>query len=104
MIAMSYESPVFTKNFSHESDLEQAFENGEVVVVCWEPGCTMHRLPHWSETEWITYPRKKGYQRYSHGICAWHYWVCQQDIEQFIDAEGLLSEPPAQGMVASVGG
>ena len=66
------------------TQLEQALEAGELVVVCWEPGCTMHRLPHWDEHQWISHERRQGYRHYSHGICHWHYEACRADIERFV--------------------
>ena len=72
---------------SPETELEQAFEADEIVVVCWEPGCTMHRLPHWDENEWVSYEHKKKYHRYSHGICRWHLQTYEQEAEHFLAAE-----------------
>ena len=53
----------------HVAELERALDAEELVVVCWEPGCDMHRLPHWAEAEWVSHPRRPGYRMYSHGIC-----------------------------------
>lgn len=71
-----------------EAELEAAFQSGAIVVVCWEPGCSMHRLPHWPEHEWISREQVAGYRHYSHGICRWHYRMYQQEIDRFI-AEDL---------------
>lgn len=68
-------------------ELEAAFVKGDLIVVCWEPGCKMHRLPHWQEQEWVTRPQKKGYRNYSHSICRSHYRVYQQEINRFITDE-----------------
>ena len=32
-------------------ELEAVFANGDMIVVGREPGCRMHRLPHWQEVE-----------------------------------------------------
>ena len=68
-------------------ELEAAFANGDLIVVCWEPGCKMHRLPHWQEKEWVTRSQEKGYRNYSHSICRSHYRVYQQQIDRYITEE-----------------
>ena len=68
---------------SPEAELEKAFERGEMVIVCWEPECTMHRLPHWEEGKWITHEKVKDYSNYSYGICVWHYRICQRLVEEY---------------------
>lgn len=70
-----------------EIELENAFENDEIVVTCWEPGCTMHRLPNWNQEKWVVHEQQKGYRNYSHGICVWHYHLYQKEVERFIARE-----------------
>jgi hypothetical protein len=36
-------------------ELEAAFANGDMIVVCSEPGYKIHRLPHWQEKEWLVH-------------------------------------------------
>ena len=72
---------------SPEVELQQAFEADEIVVTCWEPGCTMHRLPHWDENEWVSCASKEKYHRSSHGICRWHLQKYEQEVDRFLVAE-----------------
>lgn len=72
---------------SPETELEQTFDTDGIVVVCWEPGCTMHRLPHWDENEWVSYQKKGKYHRYSHGICRWHLHAYEQEVDHFLTVE-----------------
>ena len=65
-----------------EAELERAFENGDLVVACWEPECTMHRLPHWADGQWVSRSRDESHASYSHGICMWHLRACQEQLEQ----------------------
>ena len=70
-----------------ECELEEAIGAGDMVVVCWEAGCTMHRLPHWAEHRWVSREQVPDYKRYSHGICRWHYQAYRDEIERAIAAE-----------------
>jgi len=72
---------------SPEIEIEEAFEKGEIVTVCWDPECLMHRLPHWDEGRWIAHESKKGYRNYSHGICRFHFRMYQREIERYMAAE-----------------
>ena len=72
------------------AELEAAFAAGEVVVVCWEPGCTMHRLPHWPERQWVSRERLPGYPRYSHGICRWHYQTYRAEVARYAARRRVL--------------
>jgi hypothetical protein len=67
-----------------EAELDQAMAEQELVVVCWELGCTMHRLRHWDTEEWVSRPQQPGYRRYSHGICARHYPGYQRQIDELL--------------------
>ena len=74
-----------------EEELEQAFANGDIVVCCWEPGCTMHRLPHWPAEKWVSCAKRIGYTQYSHGICRWHYHVYAQEIDRIVAKEAAAA-------------
>ncbi len=76
-----------------QQELEQALESGELVVVCWEPGCTMHRLPHWDEDTWVDRQQVSGYRRYSHGICHWHFRAYFQEIDRYLERQGRDRAP-----------
>lgn len=71
---------------SAQAELEAAFADEEIVVVCWEPGCLLHRLPHWPEEQWVVREPRKGYPRYSHGLCRQHFLKYQQEIERLMAA------------------
>lgn len=66
-------------------ELETAFDRADIVVVCWHPGCSMHRLKDWSEDDWEAYPRKKSYGRYSHGICIHHYREYAARVDAYLE-------------------
>jgi len=63
----------------HYQELERAFRRGATIIVCWQPGCSMHRLRSWQEGEWEPYPRRNEYPRYSHGICGDHFRKLEQE-------------------------
>jgi hypothetical protein len=89
------------RTVSPEGELKQAFEADEIVVTCWEPGCTMHRLPHWDEKEWVSCESKEKYHRYSHGICRWHLQKYEQEVDRFVAAEKKRMEVSSQLAVIS---
>ena len=70
-------------------ELETAFANGDWIVVCWEPGCRMHRLPHWPKKKWMDRSQQQGYRNYSQSICRSHYRVYQQEIQRAIAEEAV---------------
>ncbi len=76
---------------AENSELERAFLQDDMVLVCWEPGCQMHRLSHWQEGKWVTRPQIKGYKNYSHTICRSHYRLCQEEIQRFVTEETAAS-------------
>ena len=88
---------------SPEIELEEAFGNDDIVVACWEPGCTMHRLPDWSQEKWVVHEQQKGYRNYSHGICVWHYHLYQKKIERFIAEEAVCLESAPRVAAVAVG-
>ena len=63
-----------------EAQLGQAFAGSDLIVVCWEPGCSMHRLPTWDSDRWVPRDRHVGYRHYSHGICSRHYRLLMQQV------------------------
>lgn len=67
---------------SLEAELAQALANNDLVVVCWEPGCTMHRLRHWRPDLWVSRPQEQRYHQYSHGICAGHYASYEREADE----------------------
>ena len=74
-------------------ELEMAFDRTEVIVVCWHPQCSMHRLNGWSEDDWEAYPRKTGYGCYSHGLCQRHYHEYERQVEDFFAAHPSDARP-----------
>ncbi|MDP6698047.1 MAG: hypothetical protein QGH25_00225 [Candidatus Latescibacteria bacterium] len=62
--------------------METAFANGDWIVICREPGCRMHRLPHWPKKEWVARSQQQGYRNYSQSISRSHYRVYQQEIQR----------------------
>lgn len=38
--------------------LEEAFASDDMVTVCWEPACHMHRLYYWPEEKWVEHNKK----------------------------------------------
>jgi hypothetical protein len=77
-----------------EDELEQAFEAGMIVVKCWDPGCLLHRLPHWPEEVWIpVQPRE--YEGYSHGICRLHLRQYQREAERFSNLQPVVQATEA---------
>ncbi|MFT5086626.1 MAG: hypothetical protein ACI906_004070 [Candidatus Latescibacterota bacterium] len=72
-------------------ELERAFAQEQIVLVCWEPSCQMHRLAHWNEEKWVARPHVEGYQKYSHSICRSHYRLCQEEIQRYIAKEAAVS-------------
>lgn len=91
---MPLQGPLPVPESSCEDELESAIARHEMVVVCWEPGCTMHRLPHWSQHRWVSRRQEDTYPEYSHGICPWHYQAYRAEIERFI-AEELVAKGDA---------
>ena len=79
-------------------ELERAFAAGEWVVVCWEPGCPLHRLIAWQEEEWVEVPCREGYSRYTHGICPAHLDVLMEEIshiEKLLEGQAAQTEEQA---------
>jgi hypothetical protein len=65
--------------------VNQALKNGSLVVVCWEPECRQHRLPDWTEEEWIEHERVGDKHQYTHGICQRHAALYSQSIDAYFD-------------------
>ena len=64
--------------------LEEAFASDDMVTVCWEPACHMHRLYYWPEEKWVEHNKKNNYAKYTHSICDYHYQQYHEEIEQMI--------------------
>lgn len=64
--------------------LEHALTRSELVTVCWEPTCSMHRLDHWGAQQWLSFEKSPTYRHYSHGICPEHARLLQGEIDQFL--------------------
>ncbi len=71
------------------TQLQSAFERGEIVVVCWEPGCSLHRLSHWNEERWVSFAKRPTYARYSHSICPTHARRFREEIARFFAGRKL---------------
>ena len=64
--------------------LENALTRKQLVTVCWEPACSMHRLEKWGAQQWLPFEKQPTYRNYSHGICPEHARLLQQEIDQFL--------------------
>ncbi len=76
------------------NELNDALSDGRMVVVCWEPQCRKHRLPHWGEEEWVECDRNGSKKQYSHGICNQHEAKYRLDMDAYFDKEGRYSKRP----------
>jgi hypothetical protein len=65
----------------YSKEIDAAYDHGDLITVCWEPECTMHRLTHWDETVWVKHTRQSGGQ-YTHGICERHARLFREEIRQ----------------------
>ena len=65
------------------AEIEQAFDQGEWITVCWDPRCRMHRLDHWASGRWVTHSRRNEYAKYTHGICQKHARAFQREVQRF---------------------
>ena len=64
--------------------LEKALTRKQLVTVCWEPDCPMHRLEQWGPQQWLPFEKKSSYRNYTHGICPEHARLLQEEIDQFL--------------------
>ncbi|MCC7265675.1 MAG: hypothetical protein IT369_24470 [Candidatus Latescibacteria bacterium] len=64
--------------------LESALARGEMVTVCWEPSCSMHRLGKWGAQQWLPFEKSPTYRNYSHGVCPQHARLLQEEIDRFL--------------------
>lgn len=69
--------------------LELALTRGELVTVCWEPTCPMHRLDYWGAQQWLPFEKRPAYRNYSHGVCPEHARLLQEEVEQFLFEQQL---------------
>lgn len=82
-----------------EDELEQAFAAGGIVVKCWDPGCLLHRLPHWPKEVWIAVQPRE-YAGYSHGICRLHLRQYKREMERFSTLEPVVQVTEATAVPA----
>ncbi len=64
--------------------LENALIRGELVTVCWEPTCSLHRLEKWGAQQWLPFAKSPAYRNYTHGICPDHVRLLKEEIDQFL--------------------
>lgn len=76
-----------------QSELNEALADGRMVVVCWEPECRKHRLPHWGEDEWVECERNGRKHQYSHGICVHHEAKYRIDMDAYFARQHKLARP-----------
>ena len=90
---------------AHE-ELDEAYESGDMITVCWEEGCSMHRLYYWDDETWVSHQKREDYANYTHSICDAHYREYQQELGQLIEEEeaaatALLTREAAVAVAAS---
>ena len=72
---------------AEQAEIEAAYEQGDMVTVCWEPGCCKHRLYYWEENTWVEHQKREKYQNFTHSICDEHYRCYQEELDQLIAEE-----------------
>ena len=72
-------------------ELDEAYESGDMITVCWEEGCTMHRLYCWDDERWVPHARRDDYANFTHSICDVHYRSYQEELDQLIEEEEAAS-------------
>jgi len=69
--------------------LERALDRGELVTVCWEPTCSMHRLGKWGPQQWLAFEKNTTYRNYTHGICPEHAHQLQEEVDHLLFEQQL---------------
>lgn len=64
-------------------EIDNALATGRLVVVCWEPECRKHRMPHWDEDAWVEHERSGDPHQYTHGICDVHEALYRREIDLY---------------------
>ena len=72
--------------------IEEAYDSGDMVTVCWEDDCSMHRLYYWEDEKWVPHKKRKNYTNFTHSICEVHYRVYQEELGQLIEEEEAAAE------------
>ena len=72
---------------SEHRDIEAAYVTGDMITVCWEPDCKMHRLYFWPEEKWVEHDKKWNYDNFTHSICEMHYQMYHEELNQRIAEE-----------------
>ena len=91
---------------SAHDELHEAYESGDMITVCWEEGCTMHRLYYWDDDKWVSHEKREDYANFTHSICDVHYRDYQEELDQLIEEEeaaatALLTREAAVPVAAS---
>ena len=86
---------VANMNSAH-TELEEAYESGDMVTVCWEEDCSMHRLYYWDEERWVPHKKRETYTNLTHSICDVHFHMYQEELDQMIEEE----EAAAQAVIS----
>ena len=81
-------------------ELEAAIVASDMVTVCWEPDCNMHRLYYWPVDKWVEHEKKEDYTQYTHSICEYHYQLYHEEIER-ATSEGVVEQATEAKLVAS---
>ena len=73
-------------------EIEKAYDSGDMVTVCWEDDCSMHRLYFWSEEKWVSHEKRAGHGNFTHSICDKHLNMYQNELNQLIEEEEAAAE------------
>ena len=73
-------------------EIEKAYNTGDMVTVCWEDGCSAHRLYYWGEEKWVSHKKRAGYANFTHSICDEHFHQYQEELDQLIAEEEAAAE------------
>lgn len=59
-------------------ELTKRYHRKSLITVCLINDCDMHRV----NGEWIQYPKREGYQRYTHSLCPEHLEMAREFNKQ----------------------
>jgi hypothetical protein len=68
-------------------ELDEAYATGDMITVCWEPNCRMHRLYYWEDDRWVEHDKRHEYANYTHSICDQHFRMYQRELKRLMDEE-----------------
>ena len=77
---------------SPHAALDEAYATGDMITVCWEPNCRMHRLYYWAAGCWLEYDKQDEYPNYAHSICDRHFRMYQRELKRLMDEEATTLE------------